>query len=62
MKRYEIGRHLVCVWDEKGRWTVTIDGKACSTWYMSLVEAWEAGVREADRIDRGGMAPRSVAA
>lgn len=35
-----------------GRWTVSLDGGPPSQFYVTQVEAWEAGVRAADELDR----------
>jgi len=32
------------------RWTVAVDGTLVTGRYMTQVEAWEVGVREADRL------------
>ena len=50
---YEIGRHLVKVSKVmEGRWTVAVDEGQVPGSYRSQADAWEAGVREVDRIDR----------
>ena len=36
----------------EGRWTVSLDGGPASQFYRTQVEAWEAGVRAADELDR----------
>jgi hypothetical protein len=46
-----VGAHLLLLSCAEGRWTVTVDSVAFETWYTSEAEAWEAGVREADRLD-----------
>jgi hypothetical protein len=50
---FAVGPHTVTVsismdW----RWSVSVDGAALPSTFESQVEAWEAGVREADRKDR----------
>ncbi len=43
-----------------GRWTLTVDDVAFDRWYVTQAAAWEAGVREADRLDAlgtGSQAP-----
>jgi hypothetical protein len=35
-----------------GRWTSSVDGGPSSNTFDTQVDAWEAGVREADRLDR----------
>ena len=52
--RYQVGRHVVEVSRAEERWAVTVNAVALPTWFMTCVEAWEAGVREADRLDRLG--------
>ncbi len=52
--RYRVGSHLVQVSKMEGRWAVAVDEVALSNWFMTQAEAWEAGVREADRLDRLG--------
>jgi hypothetical protein len=53
---FEVGAHKVAVarlptgW----RWSLTVDGTRIDRTYESQVDAWEAGVREADRLDRAG--------
>ncbi len=49
---FEVGKHLVRVSGANGRWTVALDERVLDTWYMTRAEAWEAGVREADALDR----------
>ncbi|HVP66619.1 MAG TPA: hypothetical protein VMT17_05095 [Anaeromyxobacteraceae bacterium] len=53
--QFEIGRHLVKVsMVMEGRWVVAVDEGPVPGSYRNQAEAWEAGVREADRIDRAG--------
>ncbi len=50
---FEVGRHVVRVLKvNEGRWSVTVDGAPLSSTYATQAEAWEGGVREADRLDR----------
>ncbi len=35
-----------------GRWSFGVDGAALSGCFRTQADAWEAGVREADRLDR----------
>jgi hypothetical protein len=56
VSRYRVGKHLVLVSKVEGRWSVTVDEALLPTWFMTQAEAWEAGVREADRLDRLGVA------
>jgi hypothetical protein len=53
---FQVGRHVIQVSRTAERWSVSVDDKPLTTWHMTQVEAWEAGVREADRLDRGGSA------
>jgi len=59
---FEVGCHLVRLRCLEGRWTATVDGVTATDWHRSQAEAWEAGVREADRIDREAAAPAPVPA
>jgi hypothetical protein len=50
---FEVGAHTLHVTKVmEGRWTVTVDSSGGSASYMTQAEAWEAGVREAARLDR----------
>jgi hypothetical protein len=49
---FEVGNHALRLTCSEGRWTVTIDSVVFARWYLSQAAAWEAGVREADRLDR----------
>ncbi len=49
---FQVGKHSVSLSQAKGRWTAALDGRSLAKWYLTDAEAWEAGVREADRIDR----------
>ncbi len=50
---FEVGRHVVRVLKvNEGRWSVSVDGAPLTSTYATQAEAWEGGVREADRIDR----------
>ncbi len=49
---FAVGAHVVRLSCAKGRWSVFVDQAATDQWYASEAEAWEAGVREADRLDR----------
>jgi hypothetical protein len=54
---FEVGRHVVRVTKVmEGRWSVTVDGGALDSSYRTQADAWEAGVRESDRLDK--LAPR----
>ena len=55
---YQVGNHVVRISNANGRWAVTVDDAALSRWFMNQAEAWAAGVREADRLDRLQMAQR----
>jgi len=59
---FEVGRHLVRLHCLEGRWTTTVDGVPATDWHRTQAEAWEAGVREADRLDREAAAPAPVPA
>jgi hypothetical protein len=49
---FEVGRHRVVLCRSSKRWTVAVDGMALEATFSSQVEGWEAGVREADALDR----------
>ena len=49
---FQVGAHVVRLACSEGRWTVTVDARGCEKWFTSEADAWEAGVREADRLDR----------
>lgn len=52
---FAVGAHTVVVAKlaSSTRWTVTVDGARADATFESEVDAWEEGVRTADRIDRG---------
>ncbi|HEY6104591.1 MAG TPA: hypothetical protein VIV59_01320 [Anaeromyxobacteraceae bacterium] len=52
MISYQVGKHVVRVSSANGRFAVTVDEAALSRWFVNLADAWAAGVREADRLDR----------
>ncbi len=48
-----VGDHtLVLVMAMEGRWTVTVDSRLLDSSYGTEADAWEAGVRDAARLDR----------
>jgi hypothetical protein len=49
---FQVGGHLVRLSRANERWHVTVDAVSFERWYPSEAEAWEAGVREADRLDQ----------
>jgi hypothetical protein len=51
---FQVGLHAIEVTCAAGRWSVVVDQVPLSRWYESRVEAWEAGVREASRLDGVG--------
>jgi len=54
---FDVGPHVVRVTKVmEGRWTAEVDGVAVDGSYRSQAEAWEAGVRAADK--RPAPAPR----
>ena len=53
---FRVGRHEVTVWDEGERWVAAVNGRRLASWYTAQVDAWTAGVTEADRVDREGGA------
>jgi|APDOM4702015073_1054812.scaffolds.fasta_scaffold22206_2 hypothetical protein len=53
--RFEVGSHVLAVTRiQEGRWKVAVDGKPVEGISRNQAEAWEVGVREADRLDRQG--------
>ncbi|HSB20893.1 MAG TPA: hypothetical protein VLD85_12850 [Anaeromyxobacteraceae bacterium] len=53
-KVFEIPGHELLVSGHEGAWRVTVDGVAESPLvFATEAEAWAAGVREAERLDRG---------
>lgn len=53
---FHVGKHLVRLSGRPGVWSADVDGAALAHSYSTQAEAWEAGVREADRLDRLGTA------
>ena len=51
---FQVGLHVLELSRSADRWTVTVDGMPSEGWYTSGAEAWAAGVREADRLERPG--------
>jgi hypothetical protein len=49
---FHVGRHLVRISGRTGVWSVDVDGAAQPHSFGTEADAWEAGVREADRLDR----------
>jgi hypothetical protein len=50
---FRVGEHeLQLARVNEGRWLLSVDGAQVDGSYRSEAEAWEAGVREADRRDR----------
>jgi hypothetical protein len=50
---FEVGEHkLLVVKVHEGRWTVAVDGAPIDATFGTQADAWEAGVREADRLSR----------
>jgi hypothetical protein len=55
---FEAGVHKIgCAMDRDWAWTCNVDGVPLGQRFMTQVEAWEAGVREAARLDRGAPQP-----
>jgi len=54
---FQVGTHALSIsFVAEGRWTVSVDGGPPSRTFNSQVEAWEAGVRTSDDLDRAGRA------
>jgi hypothetical protein len=49
---FRVGTHSVKVSGGNGVWMFAVDEAAGASSYATEAEAWEAGVREADRLDR----------
>jgi hypothetical protein len=49
---FQVGKHLVRVGGRGGVWAASVNGVDLDHTYSTEAEAWEAGVREADRLDR----------
>ncbi|HEX9244260.1 MAG TPA: hypothetical protein VF875_17585 [Anaeromyxobacter sp.] len=51
---FVVGTHAIVLAKAPGseRWTLTLDGTLSSVTFQTEVEAWEAGVRGADQLDR----------
>ena len=52
---FKVGTHSIVLAKPRGsnRWTLTLDGTLSPSTFETEVEAWEAGIRAADRMDRG---------
>jgi hypothetical protein len=55
---FEAGGCKLAVWIDTGRWKVSVDGVLVDRWFSTQVDAWEAGVAEADRLQRSPVTPR----
>jgi hypothetical protein len=51
---FKVGVHTLILAKLRGsnRWTLTVDGTLSTSTFETEVEAWEEGVRTADRVDR----------
>jgi hypothetical protein len=50
---FTVGSHALSIsFVAEGRWTVSVDQGPASRTFPTQVEAWEAGVRSADELDR----------
>jgi hypothetical protein len=49
---FQVGAHTLLLWLDQRRWTMSLDGTVGAVTFETQAEAWEAGVREADRLDR----------
>lgn len=52
MTSYQVGKHVVRISSANGRWAVVVDDATLTKWFVNPADAWTAGVREADRLDR----------
>lgn len=49
---FHVGEHtLIVAKVMEGRWTVAVDGQKLDASFETQADAWEAGVREAHRLD-----------
>jgi len=50
---FDVGEHkLVVTMLQEGRWTVAVDGRLLDASFETQADAWQAGVREAHRVDQ----------
>lgn len=49
---FQVGNHRVRVGGQPGTWEVSVDDGVIGQTFATAADAWEAGVREADRLDR----------
>ncbi len=56
-RSFEVGIHVIRVTKiGVGRWLASVDETPCGSTFVSSADAWEAGVRVADRMDeRDGL-------
>jgi hypothetical protein len=56
---FRVGTHVLVLAKLRGsdRWTLTLDGTLSASTFATEVEAWETGIRAADRVD--GAAAKS---
>jgi hypothetical protein len=56
--KFQVRAHTLCLFTLKNfTWVVVIDDTRLPGTFMTQAEAWTAGVREADRIDRASGEP-----
>ncbi len=51
--RYDVGARVLELSGNNSRWRATVDGISLDRWFMSLADAWTAGVTEALRMEEG---------
>jgi hypothetical protein len=49
---FQVAEHRVLLSGREGAWSVGVDEKSLPNGFATEAEAWEAGVREVDRLDR----------
>ena len=50
---FHVGGHVLRISKiVEGRWVVSVDDQEIAGGFSTQADAWEAGVREADRLDR----------
>ena len=52
MRTFEVGTHVVKLFEERRRWHADVDGASLPNWFMTEADAWTSAVREALRLDQ----------
>ena len=48
---FQVGRQVLQVFGNQGRWVVAVDGVLLRGWHSTSADAWSAGVAEVDRLE-----------